>query len=60
MTEKIFNDEFSLFLNFENFGDTRQTRDGPIFTGLVSQPKFADIYAPLEGFVINGGVKLTF
>ena len=60
MTEKIFTDEFSLFLNFENFGDTRQTRDGPIYTGLVSKPEFVDIYAPLDGFVINGGVKLTF
>ena len=60
MTEKIFSDDFSLFLNFENFGDTRQTRDGPIYTGSISNPKFADIYAPLDGFVINGGVKLSF
>jgi len=60
MTEKIFSDDFSLFLNFENFGDTRQTRDGPIYTGAISNPEFVDIYAPLDGFVINGGVKLTF
>jgi len=60
MSEKVFSDEFSLFLNFENFGDTRQTRDGPIYTGLISNPQFADIYAPLDGFVINGGMKLSF
>ena len=60
MTEKIFTDKFSLFLNFEKFGDTRQTRDSPIFSGPVSKPEFVDIYAPLEGFVVNGGLKLTF
>jgi iron complex outermembrane receptor protein len=60
MTEKIFTDKFSLFLNFENFGDTRQTRDSLIFSGPVSKPEFVDIYAPLEGFVVNGGLKLTF
>jgi iron complex outermembrane receptor protein len=60
MTEKIVNDDFSLFLNFENFGDTRQTRDGEIFTGSRTNPQFVGIYAPLDGFVINGGVKIRF
>ena len=60
MTEKIFSDDFSLFVNFENFSDTRQTRDGPIYTGPITNPEFVDIYAPLDGFVINGGVKLSF
>lgn len=60
MAEKIFSDRFAVFLNFENFGDTRQTRDGPIYTGSLSSPEFVDIYAPLDGYVINGGVKLRF
>ncbi|GJM11811.1 MAG: hypothetical protein DHS20C12_02140 [Pseudohongiella sp.] len=60
MMEKIFSDDFSVFLNFENFGDTRQTRDGPIYTGSISNPEFMDIYAPLDGYVINGGIKLSF
>jgi outer membrane receptor for ferrienterochelin and colicins len=60
MTEKIVNDDFSFFLNFENFGDTRQTRDGEIFTGTQNNPEFMDIYAPLDGFVVNGGVKIRF
>ena len=60
MMEKIFSEDFSVFLNFENFGDTRQTRDGPIYTGPISDPEFVDIYAPLDGFVINGGGKLRF
>ena len=60
MTEKYFSDDFSLFINFENFSDTRQTRDGPIYSGSISNPQFVDIYAPLDGFVINGGIKLRF
>lgn len=57
MTEKIW-ERFSLFLNFENFTDTRQTKFGPIYNGTVTKPVFRDIYAPLDGFVVNGGLKL--
>ena len=57
MTEKKW-ENFSIFLNFENFTDTRQTKFESIYTGSVSDPNFRDIYAPLDGFVINGGVKL--
>jgi iron complex outermembrane receptor protein len=60
MMEKIFSDDFSFFLNFENFTDTRQTRFDPLFTGSLANPVFNDIYAPLDGFVVNGGVKLNF
>ena len=58
MMEKMLRDDFSLFLNFENFSDTRQTRYDPIYTGSLANPIFGDIYAPLDGFVINGGFKL--
>ena len=58
MMEKIFADEYSLFLNFENFTDTRQTRYEDIYTGSLLNPMFNDIFAPLDGFVINGGIKL--
>ncbi|TCZ67201.1 TonB-dependent receptor [Flaviaesturariibacter aridisoli] len=47
-----------VFVNFENFTDTRQTRFGPLYTGTMESPQFKDIYAPVEGFVVNGGVKL--
>jgi iron complex outermembrane receptor protein len=60
MMEKVFDDDLSLFLNFENFTDTRQTRYEPLFTGSLANPIFNDIYAPLDGFVINGGVKMRF
>ena len=57
MAEKIWG-HFSLFINFENFTDTRQTRFDSIYTGTVTHPVFRDIYAPLDGFVVNGGLKL--
>jgi iron complex outermembrane receptor protein len=57
MGEKIWNG-FSVFINLENFTDTRQTKFGPIYTGTIDNPIFKDIYAPVEGFVVNGGIKL--
>lgn len=60
MTEKKFGENISLFLNFENFLDTRQSEFDTIYTGSLSNPDFRDIYAPVDGFVINGGVKLVF
>jgi iron complex outermembrane receptor protein len=59
MIEKLW-EKFSLFINFENFSDTRQTKFDSIYTGTIQDPVFRDIYAPLEGFVINGGIKLKF
>ena len=50
---------FSLFLNFENLGNVRQTKFDSIYTGSITNPVFKDIYAPLEGFVVNGGIRLT-
>lgn len=57
MIEKIW-ENFSLFINFENFLDTRQTRFDAIYTGSITNPVFKDIYAPVDGFVVNGGLKL--
>ncbi|WP_345209491.1 TonB-dependent receptor [Mucilaginibacter gynuensis] len=56
MAERIW-ERFSIFINFENLTDTRQTKFGSIYTGSISNPTFKDIYAPLDGFVVNGGVK---
>lgn len=58
MAERLW-EKFSLYVNFENFMDTRQTRFDSIYTGSASNPVFRDIYAPLDGFVINGGIKLN-
>lgn len=57
MVEKLF-PKFSVFINFENFTDTRQSKFDRIYEGSIDQPVFRDIYAPVEGFVVNGGFKL--
>ena len=59
MAEKIW-EKFSLFINFENILDARQTRFDTIYTGTRTNPQFRDIYAPLEGRMINGGIKFNF
>ena len=49
----------SLFINFENFLDARQSHYEPLVTGPVGNPAFVtDIYAPTDGRIINGGFKL--
>jgi len=57
MIEKLW-EHFSLFINFENFTNTRQTRFDTIYTGSIENPEFRDIYAPVDGFVVNGGIKI--
>ncbi len=56
MVERLW-ENFSLYLNFENFLDTRQSRFDTIYTGTIDNPVFNDIYAPVDGFLINGGIK---
>ena len=57
MIEKRFSN-ISLFLNFENFLDTRQSKYGDMYTGTIQNPEFAELYAPTDGRIINGGVKI--
>ncbi len=57
MVEKLW-ERCSVFVNFENFIDTRQTKFDSIYTGSITNPVFRDIYAPVDGFVINGGIKI--
>lgn len=57
MAEKTLFKKFSVFINFENFTDTRQSRYEPVVQGSHNAP-FADIWTHTEGFTINGGVKL--
>ena len=57
MSEKLWR-SFSLFINFENIFDARQTKFDTIYTGSINNPTFRDIYAPVDGFVVNGGVKV--
>lgn len=61
IAEKAFG-QIRLFVNFENIFDARQTRWDPIvlgpdgFGGIRTVP----IYAPLEGRVVNGGVRFVY
>lgn len=57
MVERIW-PRFSIYVNFENFTDTRQTRFDTIYTGSRTHPEWRDIYAPLDGFVANAGIKV--
>ena len=57
MVEKIW-EHIGVYINFENFTDSRQTKFDSIYTGSIDNPQFRDIYAPVEGFVINGGIKI--
>lgn len=60
MTEKRLSESLTAFLNFENFTDTRQTEFENINSGDLINPVFRDIYAPLDGFVVNGGFRLRW
>ncbi|MES2646308.1 MAG: TonB-dependent receptor [Bacteroidota bacterium] len=57
MIEKLWQ-RFSVFINFENIFDTRQTKFDTIYTGTIDNPVFRDIYAPVDGFLVNGGIKI--
>lgn len=53
-------DYLVVFVNVENILDIRQTRYGPVVQPFptFSRPRFAEIYAPLEGTILNAGFKL--
>ncbi|RWY48375.1 TonB-dependent receptor [Mucilaginibacter gilvus] len=47
-----------IFVNAENLTDQRQTKWGSIYTGSLTTPKFKNIYAPLDGVVVNAGIRI--
>jgi iron complex outermembrane receptor protein/outer membrane receptor for ferrienterochelin and colicins len=59
MAEKIFK-RFSLYINFENFTDTRQGKYKNVVNGSHLNPTFDEIWTHTEGFVVNGGIKIKF
>ena len=60
MAEKTLWKNYSFFINFENFTDTRQSNYNPVVNGSHSNPTFDDIWTFTEGATINGGIKLKF
>jgi len=61
IAEKGFGN-FRLFVNLENIFDTRQTRYDPVFirNAALGTIRTLPVYAPLEGRVINGGIRFVF
>lgn len=50
-----------VFLNFENILDTRQTKYDPVILGnpQLGEVRRLEVYAPLEGRVVNGGIRFV-
>ncbi|NNF85101.1 MAG: TonB-dependent receptor [Winogradskyella sp.] len=46
----------SLFVNFENFTDRRQSRFSPLVLPPHDNPVFPEIYAPTDGFIFSVGL----
>ena len=49
-----------IFLNAENFTDVRQTRFGSLVSAPYQTPQFTEIWAPLDGYFFNAGIKYRF
>ena len=48
---------YTIFINFENFTDTRQSRYKRVVNDSNASPSFDDIWTHTEGFTFNGGIK---
>ncbi|WP_025742253.1 TonB-dependent receptor [Aquimarina pacifica] len=46
----------SVFMNFENFTDRRQSRFSPLILPPHENPVFPEIYAPTDGFIFSVGL----
>ena len=57
MVEKPFKN-ISIYINFENFTDQRQSKYKSVVNGSHENPSFDEIWNHTEGFVVNGGVKI--
>ncbi len=57
MAEKLWK-RFSVYINFENFTDTRQSKFKRVANDPHPDPVFDDIWTHTEGFVVNGGIKI--
>ncbi|MFN8281934.1 MAG: TonB-dependent receptor [Chitinophagales bacterium] len=57
MAQKTFG-IVSVYINAENFTDTRQSRYKNVVNGSHTNPNFDEIWTHTEGFVISGGLKI--
>lgn len=49
---------FTFFGNVENITDVRQTRYESLVSAPYGTPQFTEVWAPLDGFVFNFGLKI--
>lgn len=59
MAQKTFG-HVSVFINFENFTDVRQSRYKNVVNPPHDKPTFDEIWTHVEGFIFNGGLKFKF
>lgn len=57
MGEKVLG-KVSVYANFENFTDTRQSKYKRVVNGPNDNPTFDEIWTHTEGFIFNAGIKL--
>ena len=50
--------KFSFVLNCENLFDYRQTKEESIVSGPISNPTFAQLWAPIDGRVVNLSMRI--
>ncbi len=50
--------KFSFVLNCENLFDYRQTKEESIVSGAISDPVFAQLWAPIDGRVVNLSIRI--
>ena len=55
---RTFKERYQLFFNFENFTDVRQTRYESLNSPITNTPQFTEVWAPLDGFYMNGGIRI--
>ena len=55
IVERTINN-FVIFLNAENFTDVRQSNAGNVLTD--GSPQFTEVWAPLDGYFFNMGLKI--
>lgn len=58
LAQKTFG-KFSFFVNFENFTDQRQSNYKRVVNPPNTAPTFDEIWNHTEGFVWNGGIKIS-
>ncbi len=61
LAEKVFG-KVSVFINAENIGDVRQSRYDPmLLPGRAPEGAWTvDAWAPTDGFIVNGGIRVKF